>query len=302
VPGQPGIYVEIFLRAPIDEVWRLTQHPAEHQRWDLRFTEIEYLPRPDASEPQRFIYATRIGFGLAIRGTGDSVGERVAASGEATSSLRFASDDPKSLIRAGSGYWRYIPLAQGVRFFTWYDYGTRFGMLGRMVDRSVFRPLMGWATAWSFDRLRLWLEDGQSPEASLAWATVYALARGVVAFVWLWHGLVPKVIARDAAERLMLQQGGMPAGLIVPIGIAEIVFGIVVLIAWRSRWPLAATVVAMLLASVAVGIRSPQFVSAAFNPVTLNVCVIALCIVAWIAMRFAPTARRCLRVQPKESA
>ena len=302
MPGQPGIYVEIFLRAPIDEVWRLTQQPGRHQRWDLRFTEIEYLPRPDASEPQRFLYATRIGFGLAIRGTGESVGERLAESGEATSSLRFASEDPKSLIRTGSGYWRYIPLAGGVRFFTWYDYATRFGVLGRMVDRSLFRPLMGWATAWSFDRLRLWLEDGQTPEASLAWAAVYALARGAVAFVWLWHGLVPKVIARDAAERLMLQQAGLPASLMVPIGLAEIAFGIVVLFAWRSRWPLAATAVAMLLALLTVGLRSPQFLSAAFNPVTLNVSVIVLCSVAWIAMRFVPSARRCLRVQPKETA
>jgi hypothetical protein len=302
VPGQPGIYVDIFLRSPIEEVWRLTQQPAEHQRWDLRFTEIEYLPRPDATEPQRFLYATRVGFGLVIRGTGESVGERVAESGEATSSLRFASEDPKSLIRTGSGYWRYIPLTEGVRFFTWYDYATRFGVPGRMVDRSVFRPLMEWATAWSFDRLRLWLEDGQTPEASLAWATVYALARAAVAFVWLWHGLVPKVIARDAVERLMLQQAGLPVTAILPIGLAEIAFGIVVLFAWRSRWPLAVTIAAMLLALLAVGLRSPQFLSAAFNPVTLNVSVIVLCIVAWIAMRFAPTARRCLRVQPKETA
>ena len=302
MPGQPGIYVEIFLSAPIDEVWRVTQQPLEHQRWDLRFTEIEYLPRSDEGEPQRFLYATRIGFGLAIRGTGESVGERVTESGEATSSLRFASDDPKSLIRTGSGYWRYIPLAEGVRFFTWYDYATRFGVFGRMVDRSVFRPLMGWATAWSFDRLRLWLEDGQTPEASLAWATVYALARTTVALVWLWHGLVPKVIARDAAERLMLQQAGLPASLMAPVGFAEIAFGIVVLFAWRRRWPLVATVAAMLLALLAVGLRSPQFVLAAFNPVTLNLSVIALCVVAWIAMRYAPTARRCLRIQPKETA
>ncbi|HXS12478.1 MAG TPA: DoxX-like family protein [Acidobacteriaceae bacterium] len=302
MPGQPGIYVEIFLSAPIDEVWRVTQQPLEHQRWDLRFTEIEYLPRSDEGEPQRFLYATRIGFGLAIRGTGESVGERVTESGEATSSLRFASDDPKSLIRTGSGYWRYVPLAEGVRFFTWYDYATRFGLLGRMADCSLFRPLMGWATAWSFDRLRLWLEDGQTPEASLAWATVYALARTTVALVWLWHGLVPKVIARDAAERLMLQQAGLPASLMAPVGFAEIAFGIVVLFAWRRRWPLVATVAAMLLALLAVGLRSPQFVLAAFNPVTLNLSVIALCVVAWIAMRFVPTARRCLRVQPKETA
>jgi uncharacterized membrane protein YphA (DoxX/SURF4 family) len=294
--------VEIFLRAPIDEVWRLTQEPAEHQRWDLRFTEIAYLPRPDASEPQRFLYATRIGFGLAIRGTGESVGERATEDGEATSSLRFASEDPKSLIRTGSGYWRYVPLPEGVRFFTWYDYATRFGVLGRLVDRIMFRPTMGWATAWSFDRLRLWLEGGQTPEASLAWATVYALARAVVALVWLWHGLVPKVIARDAAERLMLQQAGLPAGLTLPIGLAEIIFGIAVLFAWRSRWPLAVTVAAMLLALLTVGLRSPQFVSAAFNPVTLNLCVIALCVVAWIAMQYAPTARRCVRVQPRETA
>jgi hypothetical protein len=131
---------------------------------------------------------------------------------------------------------------------------------------------------------------------------VYALARAAVAFVWLWHGLVPKVIARDAAERLMLQQAGLPASLMVPIGLTEIGFGIVVLFVWRSRWPLAATIAAMLLALLAVGLRSPQFVSAAFNPVTLNVSVIVLCVLAWIAMRFVPSARRCLRVQPKETA
>lgn len=49
MPRQPGIYVEIFLRAPLKEVWRLTQEPTGHQRWDLRFTEIRYLPRPDES-------------------------------------------------------------------------------------------------------------------------------------------------------------------------------------------------------------------------------------------------------------
>lgn len=53
------IYVEIVVRAPIEEVWEKTQRPDLHQRWDLRFTRIEYLPRPDESEPQRFLYSTR---------------------------------------------------------------------------------------------------------------------------------------------------------------------------------------------------------------------------------------------------
>jgi fucose 4-O-acetylase-like acetyltransferase len=190
----------------------------------------------------------------------------------------------------------------GVRFFTWYDYQTRFGVFGRIVDRWMFRPLMGWATAWSFDRLRLWVEQGQAPEVSLAWATVYALARATIAFVWIWHGLVPKLIAHDAAERLMLRQAGMPQAVLVPIGIAEVLFGIVVLFAWRSRWPLVATAIAMMAALLAVAVQSSQFVTAAFNPVTLNVCVMALCAAAWIALPYVPSARQCLRVQPRETA
>src|SRR6266480_3729964 len=60
-----GIYVEIPIRASIDELWEKTQNPQLHQRWDLRFTQIEYLPR-QGDEPQRFLYRTRIGFGLKI--------------------------------------------------------------------------------------------------------------------------------------------------------------------------------------------------------------------------------------------
>ena len=45
------IYVEIRIRCGMDDLWRLTQTPELHRRWDLRFTDIEYLPRPDEAEP-----------------------------------------------------------------------------------------------------------------------------------------------------------------------------------------------------------------------------------------------------------
>ena len=137
-----------------------------HERWDLRFTQIEYLSRGDG-DPQQFHYATRIGFGLRIKGEGESVGEKSAPDGSRTSALRFWSTDPRSLILEGSGYWRYVPTEHGVRFLTSYDYRTRFGAVGRVFDRLVFRPLIGWMTAWSFDRLRLWLEDGIEPEQAI---------------------------------------------------------------------------------------------------------------------------------------
>jgi len=163
---RPGIYVETLIRKDIDEVWSHTQRPELHELWDLRFTSIQYLPRAAESEPQKFLYLTRIGFGLEIEGAGESTGTHDDG-GVRTSALKFWSADSKSLIETGSGYWKYLPTDDGVRFLTWYDYQTRFASPGRILDKFVFRPLLGWATAWSFDRLRIWIERGQAPETSL---------------------------------------------------------------------------------------------------------------------------------------
>src|SRR2546423_705319 len=96
----------------MDSLWNATQSPDVHERWDLRFTEIRYLPRSTDMEPQRFLYATRVGFGVGITGEGESVGH-ADRGGDRTSALRFWSDDRKSLIRKGSGYWRYAPSRGG---------------------------------------------------------------------------------------------------------------------------------------------------------------------------------------------
>jgi len=159
------IYVEIVIRAPMEALWAATQDPAQHQRWDLRFTAIEYLHRGESDAAQTFLYTTRMG-GMRISGEGETTTTQNATDGSRVSALRFWSADPKSLIEKGSGYWKYTPVEGGIRFVTWYDYTVRFGTAGRFVDRLVFRRLLGWATAWSFDRLRLWLEDGTLPEAS----------------------------------------------------------------------------------------------------------------------------------------
>ncbi|MGW0597826.1 hypothetical protein ACWD11_11855 [Streptomyces sp. NPDC002776] len=169
--GHTGLYIEARIRADLDDLWSRTQEPSQHQRWDLRFTEIDHLPRAEG-EPQRFRYATRVLPFLTVAGTGVSAGEKERPDGTRTSALRFSSAHPLSLLTEGSGYWRYVPDGDGVRFLTGYDYRPRWGALGALADRLLFRPLMGWATAWSFDRLRLWLERGVTPErARRNWLT-----------------------------------------------------------------------------------------------------------------------------------
>lgn len=291
-----GLYVELPMRTGMERLWQLTQDPALHQRWDLRFSTIRYLPRSNEKAPQQFLYETRIGFGLAIAGEGESTGTRSGTTGERTSALRFWSDDTKSLIRTGAGYWKYIPTGDdSIRFFTWYDYQTRFGVAGKLVDSILFRPIMGWATAWSFDRLRLWIEAGLAPEAVLRSSIIYGVCRCVVAFVWIWHGLVPKLLFHDPAELVMLSDAGVATHWLPLIGTVEVIFGVLGLYTWRWRGFFLLTTVAMICALAGVALRSPAQLTAAFNPVSLNICVVGLCVCGWFAHFSSAFAGRCLR-------
>src|SRR6266542_4997300 len=103
------IYVEADIHSTTERLWEYTQTLEVHERWDLRFSSITYLPRPDDQQPQQFLYTTRIGLGLKIHGKGETAGNQTGSNGQRTSALRFWSDDAKSLIREGSGYWQYVP-------------------------------------------------------------------------------------------------------------------------------------------------------------------------------------------------
>ena len=150
--------------------------------------------------------------------------------------------------------------------------------------------------------MRLWAEKGQTPETSLSLWLVHATARISIAAIWIWHGLVPKLIFRNADEQAMLAQAGVSAKLLPWMGGVEILIGLFVLLAWRWKPVFAASIALMVAALVGVAINSPQYLQAAFNPVTLNFAVIALSIIGWIAAGSLPSARMCLRKAPRGPA
>jgi uncharacterized protein YndB with AHSA1/START domain len=173
--GRAGIYVETTIRASLDTVWRLSQDPTAHPRWDLRFSRIVPLDGAEG-EATHFTYE-RGAVVRTVHGTGVSIGETRRPDGSRTSALRFSTPDRLSPIRTGRGYWRYVPVPDGVRFVTGYDYEPGWG---RMPD-LLARPLLGWATAWSFDRLRIWAERGEPPER---WP--------LRSILWLWRSDRPR--------------------------------------------------------------------------------------------------------------
>jgi hypothetical protein len=293
-----SIYVEIFIRGNLEDIWEKTQQPTLHKRWDLRFSEIDYLPCVPG-EAQRFFYATRVGAGIRIEGSGESTGHRNDSNGKRTSALKFWSKDPKSLIEWGSGYWKYVPVPGGVRFITSYDYRTRFGAIGKIVDKLFFRPLLGWATAWSFDRLRLWVERTIPPETSRKSAFAYSLCRLALAFVWLYQGAIPKLIYQNRDELRMLRDAGLSdrylPKVLSSLGWVEVCIGMILIIFWNSRWPFWLTIFAMLAAILGVSVVSPGYLNAAFNPASLNIAVAALAGAGLLVGTDLPTARNCHR-------
>ncbi len=297
-----SVFVELDIRAGIDDLWSRTQDPAQHERWDLRFSSIRYAAPSEPGGPQAFDYETRLGFGLTIRGGGETIATRDSLDGGRVSSLRFWSGSRWSLIREGRGYWAYTPAPDGVRFRTVYDYETRWGRMGRWFDRIAFRPLMGWATAWSFDRLRLWLERGIDPSVSLRLAAIHGLSRAGLAAIFLWHGLVPKLLVLDPTEVAIATGLGMRGDTAGPalagVGVAECLLAVALLVTWHRAAFAAFALLFSIAATVASVTAVPALVTGAFTPVTFNLGLGLLAAIDLLTLRDIPSAGRCRRHPP----
>lgn len=294
------IYVESRIRAPMERLWDATQRPDQHQRWDVRFGTISYLPRV-AGEPQRFTYATTVAPGVTVAGTGESLRDRGRPDGPRWSGLRFWSADRRSIIDSGVGHWRYIPTDDGVRFLTRYDYKPRWGRLGELIDRWAFRPLFGWATAWSFDRLRLWLEDGTPPEQSRNQAIAHATAVAGLAGVFFYQGLVPKLWKVSRGEVAIWEGLGLPRAhakhVVRAVGAVEAGFA-AASVASKKRWPFAVALAAMPALAIGAAKADRSTLTNAFNPASLGLAVAALAGVALATTDGRPSGQRPLRHPP----
>ncbi|WP_028610732.1 DoxX-like family protein [Paenibacillus harenae] len=293
------VYVELDINASLEELWERTQTPELHEQWDLRFSEIQYLPKPAEAERQKFLYRTRIGFGLRIEGTGETGSETDEKSGERLSTLAFASEQKVSLIRQGGGYWQYKPQGRHVTFSTLFDYSTRFGIAGQLLDRWLFRPMFGYATAWSFDRLRIWLEERIPPSVTAERALIHYGCVFLLCALWCYEGIVPKLLFPEWGELTFMSQTGWFDGAerqaVQLLGIGEIGFGLITAFLHRRRWTALAQIAVLLSVTLPAMIYNPELFRSPFNPLTLMLPMIALCLAANGTKRHLPDARRCSR-------
>lgn len=293
------IYVELEIATTLDELWEHTQIPNLHEQWDLRFSKIQYLPRLNESDKQKFIYETRIGFGLKIAGTGETSSTIGKDDKERISTLTFASEQPFSLIRSGGGYWKYKVHGDKLIFITLFDYQTRFGFAGRMMDRYLFRPLFGFATAWSFDRLRIWMEERISPFIIAERTFIHCFSVCLIMLLWCYEGLVPKLLFPETGELAMMRELGWFKGIelqmVQLIGICEIGFGLLIACFHRRKWIYSVHTAALLALTIPAILYHSKMITSPFNPLTLSLPMIGLGFIAYISRRCLPQANRCKR-------
>jgi hypothetical protein len=266
---------ETYISASLDKVWEFSQNPALHQRWDLRFSAIEYLPKESDGEPQRFRYLKKIGFGLSVTGWGETVGEKSRRS----SALRFGSTDKMSIISEGTGSWTYRPTTNSTHFSTVYDYDTRYGWAGQVFDRLIFRPAMIWATRWSFDRLRIWIETGLDPELTLRLWITKATARTLLGLVWIHEGLVPKIFFVTTSEIDLVARSGMyiisPVTTLAILGIIEVLFGVWMVTGIADRFSAILALIGVIILPIIVVALEPAALIDPFGGISKNLGLIA---------------------------
>ncbi|REB07498.1 hypothetical protein DVB69_11575 [Sporosarcina sp. BI001-red] len=292
------IYVEIPINVPLQRVWDASQKPDLHAQWDLRFSSIHYLPKED-DEPQQFTYTRTVGPFITVEGWGESNGSAYLGNGARSSSLHFGTDQKISPIREGRGYWKYEPTDAGTKFLTQYDYETNFGKVGQLIDQ-LFRPLMGYATALSFDVLKRWLERGELPISQYLRFFTMQLLTLYFSYLWIYQGLVPKLIAMHPQEKAMVASGlylsdSTATNVVWVIGLAEVIFGVVWLFYRKKRHLFILQMVGFPLLTIAAFVAAPETANHPFNPITFNFSLLALTAIGLLMSRDLPTAASCKR-------
>ncbi len=109
-----------------------------------------------------------------------------------------------------------------------------------------------------------------------------SIARLLIAFTFIYHGLVPKLLFVSPMERAMIEAHGSSfpfAWVSVFAGVAEIILGIILLTFRNSIWPIILAIMILIVLLIDVAIFYPSALTEAFNPVTTNLAVIGLCLI-----------------------
>lgn len=111
------------------------------------------------------------------------------------------------------------------------------------------------------------------------------LARYTLGFIFIYHGLIPKIIFLSQTELAMNRAHAFlniaPERIALFGGIAEIGLGLLIILLRRQVWPIGLAMLGLLVLLLDVAVMMPHLLVEAFNPVTINIAGLVLGWIAW---------------------
>lgn len=118
---------------------------------------------------------------------------------------------------------------------------------------------------------------------------VKLIARLSLGFIWIYQGLVPKLLGASPLEHEIVERSGLylrtPELTMGLIGIFEIALGLWLVSGCRERWASLVTSVFLIVLSILVLFVEPSLLIGPFGGIVKNV---ALFVLAWIVWRPTP--------------
>ena len=120
-------------------------------------------------------------------------------------------------------------------------------------------------------------------------------ARCSLGLVWLYEGLVPKILFLSAhpAQIELVQRSGIfwptPELTLIALGVAQALAGIVLMIGWAERAAVVVATAAMFVLIFLVAAGIPAMLTDPFGALAKDLCLIACAFVVWL---LAPATRR----------
>ncbi len=106
------------------------------------------------------------------------------------------------------------------------------------------------------------------------------VARFILGFSWIYHGLFPKLITVAPIEKTLTATMSLSehASYLVTktAGVMEIIFGLLLIVLYKNRPLIKLNIAALISLCAFVAVQLPSLLIEAFNPVTTNLALIGL--------------------------
>ena len=115
---------------------------------------------------------------------------------------------------------------------------------------------------------------------------IKTISRVAVGLVWFYEGLVPKILFLRSDELDLVKSSGVfwrtPELTLQVLGIAQIAFGIWLIVGWAERFAVAVATFWMCILIVLVAGSNPAMLTDPYGALIKDLCLIACAVTVWI--------------------